>query len=106
MSVGGKIKEVIKINDKKIWVNTINKRDECAIFLDSNHLDMLPGDSLWWQSGKAYWTSNNYKTEDDIPFKKIGFSGVSRKNALMQALEEEVGIEGLYDDLEKLIEGG
>lgn len=89
MSVGGKVVEVIAVEPNKVWVNTDDNPNRtrgslpnlCAIYVDPDGHDIQIGDSLWWQSGTAYWTPQERPFGAfDIPLKKIGFSGVSRPN--------------------------
>lgn len=89
MSVGGKVVEVIPLEDR-IWVNTREQvwyppeqrwhdGSECAIYVqrtfDAERIQ--PGDSLWWQGRDAYWTPKDRSVED-MPIPRIGYSGVSR----------------------------
>ena len=41
------------------------------------------GDSIWWQSGEVYLNMFN---EQDIPFKKLGYSGGTAKDFYRKAL--------------------
>lgn len=66
---------------------------ECAVRCEGRRADtgdavrIMPGDAVWWQCGKVYWTPKRGKapvcryqdhpdaTEgDDIPLRKIGYS--------------------------------
>lgn len=84
MSVGGKVVEVIAVEPRKVWVNTDDAKPPrlpnlCAIYVDPEDYEIRPGDSLWWQSGTAYWTPQERPFGAfDIPLRKIGHSGVSR----------------------------
>lgn len=84
MSVGGRVVEVVPVTPAKVWVNTDDAKPPrhpnlCAIFVDPEGYDIQPGDSLWWQSGVAYWTPLDRSFgASDIPLKKIGYSGVGR----------------------------
>jgi len=68
--------------------------DTCAVRCSAERIDngrrvrIMPGDKVWWQCGKVYWTparKNNEQTcryednddvthGDDIALKKIGYS--------------------------------
>lgn len=60
--------------------------DTLSVYTDEVRLDNQEkvtinlGDSLWWQSGKCYWTPRAIKTriksgkDYDIPMVKIGYS--------------------------------
>lgn len=80
MSVGGKVVETIVLEDR-VWVNTRDRTygDECAIYVERTPESraISEGDSLWWQSGWAFWTPRNGAFEDRR-LNRIGFSGVSR----------------------------
>jgi len=94
--VGGEVTEAFihPESQGKIYVNTKDKNAECAIYVERNILSekIKPGDSLWWQGRKAYWTpkKNRLFAEEseklghkcsidyDIPIPRIGFSGVER----------------------------
>lgn len=87
MSVGGRVVEVVKVNESKVWVNTDEnytkqhgvKPHLCAVYCDPKGFDIQPGDSLWWQGACCYWTPRaNREGAFDIELPKIGFSGVSR----------------------------
>lgn len=88
MSVGGEVLEVIPFGDK-IFINTIEKirsddgfryGAKCAINVekDGNSVKVKPGDIVWWQGNKAYWTTKDRKTEIETILKRVGFSGVNR----------------------------
>lgn len=83
MSVGGRVVETIVLPDK-VWVNTREPQsgDECAIYVERTNESrtITPGDSLWWQSGWAFWTPRN-RAFSDYRLNRIGFSGVSRPEA-------------------------
>ena len=86
--VGGTVTEVLKKHDR-IWVNTAEDHDECAIFIERNTVSesVKLGDSLWWQGENAYWTPvENHRrpeselkcgTDFDIAIPRIGYSGVN-----------------------------
>lgn len=75
-SVGGLITEVIK-RKGKVWVNTNDGSEECAVYCADDGHDIKAGDQLWWQAGSCYYTPKN-GTEEDIEIEKIGGSGVER----------------------------
>lgn len=85
MSVGGRVVEVVPVTAAKVWVNTDDAKPPhrpnlCAVYVDPDGHTIRVGDSLWWQSGVAYWTpkiGENFGAFD-IPLKKIGYSGVKR----------------------------
>lgn len=83
MSVGGKVTEVIILDDK-IWVNTNdskrwNKPNHCAIYIERtpDSEKIKPHDVVWWQGRTAYWTTRD-RTIIEQRFQRIGYSGVSR----------------------------
>jgi hypothetical protein len=86
MSVGGKVVEVVPVDSGKAWVNTTDAKPPmrpesgfCAVYVDPEGHNIQPGDSLWWQSGTAYWTPQNRPYGvSDVPLRKIGYSGVNR----------------------------
>lgn len=46
--------------------------DECAVY--TKHAEgVRPGDSIWWQDGKVYWTSADRRFIDK-PLPKVGYS--------------------------------
>jgi len=79
MSVGGKVIEVVKAQNK-IWINTLDHKDECAIYVEigNDSKKVIPGDIVWWQGNNAFWTTKDRKTEIETKLKRIGCSGVSR----------------------------
>lgn len=88
MSVGGRVVEVVPVTPGKVWVNTDDNPHRtygslpnlCAIYVDPDGHQIRVGDSLWWQSGVAYWTPKTGENfgASDIPLRKIGYSGVAR----------------------------
>ena len=84
MSVGGKVVEVVKVDDRKWWVNTDDAKPPqrpnlCAVYVDPEGHHIAPGDSLWWQAGTCYWTPKGRPFGAfDIPLRKFGYSGVKR----------------------------
>lgn len=93
MSCGGIVTETIILKDK-VWINTKEKEyhhTECAIYVEDSPEArcVSKGDTVWWQSDKAYWTpkdSNGKPIERkdgkcnvaNIVLKRRGFSGVKR----------------------------
>ena len=76
MSVGGKVVDH-KIFDEKVYINT-NDGSECAIYVerDENSEKVKIGDVVWWQGDRAFWTTEDRKTEVETALKRRGFSGV------------------------------
>lgn len=64
-------------------------KQTCAILVEKNEtsLKIEPGDSVWWQCGKAYWTPQAVRSKPieslkchvdyDIEIRKIGYSGLT-----------------------------
>lgn len=89
--VGGKVIGVIVRGDKSL-LNILDGRDECAVRCGLNRIDngkiirIHPGDGVWWQAGKVYWTPVGslcrYDDDDeeltgklvDIALPKFGYS--------------------------------
>ncbi len=64
---------------RRLWCVDRRHGDECAVFADATEAaDVRPGDRIWWQSGKIYWTRDGAFTEREI--RKIGFSFDPRKS--------------------------
>lgn len=90
MSVGGVVVDVVQVSDDKVWVNTLEPREfkaalpmesiigqAVAVYCDPAGERIEVGDSLWWQSGKCYWTPKVHPDgRSDVPLRKIGYSGV------------------------------
>jgi hypothetical protein len=78
MSVGGTVIEVLE-TEQSFWVNTIDGKEECAIYVvkNENSEKIKIGDSLWWQGGCAYWTAKP-SGEEDIKIERRGYSGAPR----------------------------
>ncbi|NBC29364.1 MAG: hypothetical protein GVY29_05155 [Spirochaetes bacterium] len=79
--------ETIILEDR-VWVNTTDGRDECAIYLVRcpESRTISPGDALWWNGRHAHWTP--YEDEEtwcerrvgpkDVKIRRKGFSGAPR----------------------------
>lgn len=88
MSVGGRVVEVIRIeefegvteNGPALWVDTYDDRTHCAVYVDAVE-PVEPGDWLWWQAGYAYWTPRD-KSRSDVKIPRRSYSGVSRPEAV------------------------
>jgi len=92
--IGGIVVETIVLSDC-VWVNCVDanerRNNKCAIYVERSRTSeaIKPGDSLWWQGGRAMWTpyenrgkpDNKAGKDYDIQLRKIGFSGVSRPPA-------------------------
>ena len=78
MSVGGKVTEVI-VQDDRIYIDTHDGHTDCAIYVerDIRSEKVKPGDVVWWQGRKAYWTTSDRSTIEE-PLNRIGYSGVDR----------------------------
>lgn len=64
---------------RRLWCVDRRHADECAVFADPDEAaDVQPGDRIWWQSGKIYWTRDGAFVEREI--RKIGFSFDPRKS--------------------------
>ena len=79
MSVGGKVTEVI-IQDERVYIDTDDDGDKCAIFVESdeNSIQVKSNDIVWWQGGRAFWTTADRKTVVERVLIRRGVSGVSR----------------------------
>ncbi|HEY7766785.1 hypothetical protein [Longimicrobium sp.] len=79
--------------DDRVWVNTRepNHGDECAIYVERTpeSRTINEGDSLWWQSGWAFWTPSNGAFEDRR-LNRIGCSGVARPDTTADAGGDDV----------------
>jgi hypothetical protein len=78
--VGGTVIDIVKVSDRKWWVNCaehFDRRtpDQCAIYLNPSGEAVDVGDSVWWQGQKAYWTPAD-RSRVDVALPRIGFSGV------------------------------
>jgi len=76
MSVGGLVIEVVKISEEKVWINTDDKGDKCAVYVNPKGNEIKPGDYLWWH-GDCYWTPKD-KSQIEVELPKLSYSGVSR----------------------------
>ncbi len=57
----------------RLWCMDGRHGDECAVYADlTEALGVMPGDRVWWQGRKIYWTRDGAFTEREI--RKIGFS--------------------------------
>jgi len=82
MSVGGKVTEVVFLEDK-VWVNTFDGHEECAVYCEKNYNsnEITEGDRFWWQSGNCYWTKydgEEYVGLEEVVIPKISASGVDK----------------------------
>lgn len=93
MSCGGIVVETI-IAKNKVWINTKEKEhycNTCAIYVEDTPIarSVSEGDTVWWQSDKAYWTPKDKNGKPierkdgkcnvaNVVLKRIGFSGVKR----------------------------
>ena len=66
---------------RRLWcVDRRRPADECAVYAEIDEaVDVRPGDWIWWQSGKIYWTRHRPGTLNDPefverPLKKVGGS--------------------------------
>ena len=77
MSVGGKVKDCL-IFENRVFINTIDGLVECAINVerDSNSETVVPGDFVWWQGNRAFWTTKDKISQVDTVLVRRGFSGV------------------------------
>lgn len=91
MSVGGKVIEVLTL-DEKIWINTDDGTCECAIYVerDANSEQVKSGDVVWWQGSRAFWTTKDRKTHIEKVLIRIGFSGVSRPLSKPKYSKEQI----------------
>lgn len=97
--VGGTIINVVPLS-KSVWVQVQGEGpeqfDTCAIRVKHSALSaqLKPGDLLWWQSGKAYWTPKPCDVRSDVPLDRVGYSHSSIPNEVMDAVGREVGEDG------------
>ena len=91
MSVGGIIVEILEIAKDKLWINTCDKGEHCAVLCNPKENELKIGDSFWWQGDKCYWTPR-YTFKDirprlessDIELIKLGFSGAAKPSGLKE----------------------
>ena len=63
---------------RRLWCVDGRHGDECAVYADREEAaDVRPGDRIWWQGGKIYWTRDGLFVDREI--RKIGFSFDPRK---------------------------
>lgn len=91
--VGGTIIDIVKVSDRRWWVNCaehFERRtpDQCAIYLDPSGQPVDVGDSLWWQGAHAYWTPADRRCVD-VKLKRIGFSGVPHPDMAREDAQED-----------------
>ena len=94
--VGGEVIEVAILKDR-VFIDCRDRtyeRDTCAIYVERspNALRVRPGDMVWWQGYRAFWTPKANRLTDEESKKKghkagvdyeielirIGYSGVDR----------------------------
>lgn len=85
--IGGNVIETIVLPDK-VWVNCREGNGTCAIYVTNTDKSrtISEGDTVWWQSGHAYWTPKSDGQTigpADIKLERIGFSGVSRPSQIL-----------------------
>lgn len=82
--VGGTVIETIEKKDT-VWVNcqSTTYNQTCAIWIEKSpkSRSISEGDSLWWQSGNAYWTPHVDESQQDTKLNKIGFSHSRRPDS-------------------------
>jgi hypothetical protein len=74
--IGGKITEVYRFPDCISIVvkdRPYNVEEFLVIDLVINNHPLRRGDSLWWQSGNAYWTPKD-KSQEDVAIPRIGYT--------------------------------
>ena len=95
MSVGGKVIDIVCEPDKgRVYINTDDRGDKCAIFVEYDEYSPLVaiGDIVWWQGGIAYWTTadRGYAIAlIDHPLKRRGYSGVNRPTESSRLTEND-----------------
>ena len=86
--IGGIVLETLVVKDR-VWINCVEEcsNSKCAIYVanDAKARCVEPGDIVWWQGGRAFWTPSSYKQgtgkqgkQFEIVLQRIGFSGVKR----------------------------
>lgn len=90
MSVGGIVVDVVKVDEHKVWVSTVERHEfarpltleqlqkrQVAVYCDPLGENIQPGDSLWWQGRSCYYTPRVAPDgRSDVELPKIGYSGV------------------------------
>lgn len=76
--VGGKVIGISRKDGEALLtvedVITERTADNCAVrCIERQAGEIGIGDSVWWQSGKVYWTPKS-RTETDVPLEKVGYS--------------------------------
>lgn len=80
--VGGRI-VAIRPKSDRVCITVADKpygrHEFCGVDIAPTDYPVKLGDSLWWQSGKCYWTPKGnvpeaLKGREDIPIPKIGYS--------------------------------
>ena len=67
--VGGWIISIIQISRGVSALWCVDRYgDECAVDVEDAPAMPIPGDEVWWQSGKVYWDN------DRRELRKIGYS--------------------------------
>lgn len=79
--VGGRVLESRRLSRNgrdvlRIWC--MDGMDELAIYVEYFENGPKPGDRVWWQGPKAYWT-NFKKTVKEFPMTRVGYSFDPRK---------------------------
>lgn len=63
---------------RRLWCVNRHSGDECAVYADVDEAaEIQPGDAIWWQGGKIYWTPiapDGSVICEDLELRKIGFS--------------------------------
>lgn len=78
--VGGIVITTIE-GHNRVYINCkgtgCEKRETCAIYVRKNvdAMSVRPGDWLWWQSGKAFWTPAD-KRFKERELEKVSYSGI------------------------------
>ncbi len=96
--VGGKVTDVV-IRPDRIWVNVQDPiyTDQLGLYLsrNDNSLQIIKGDTIWWQSRNAYWTPGENSplvgqlimgVYYDIPIPRLSMAGV--RHPILTAIKE------------------
>jgi hypothetical protein len=79
--IGGSVVGVSR-KDGVALLNVENKSPysgSCAVRCIEKRLDtgdriaIMPGDQVWWQGGKVYWSAGGV-ADRDVPLQKVGYS--------------------------------